>query len=92
MKVPKVIRTYCPRCKTHRDFSVSIYKKGRERSMSEGRRRYDRKQSGYGGQKKPVQKRFAKTTKKQMLRLACKKCGYVLQRTGIRLRKMEVKD
>ena len=36
-----------------------------------GKRRYDRKQAGYGGQTKPVFHKKAKTTKKITLRLEC---------------------
>jgi hypothetical protein len=39
-----------------------------------GKRRYDRKQSGYGGQTKPVFKKKAKTTKKIVLRMECSVC------------------
>ena len=39
-----------------------------------GKRRYDRKQSGYGGQTKPVFHKKAKTTKKIVLRLQCQVC------------------
>lgn len=39
-----------------------------------GKRRYDRKQQGYGGQTKPVFHKKAKTTKKITLRLECKEC------------------
>lgn len=42
-----------------------------------GKRRYDRKQSGYGGQTKPVFHKKAKTTKKIVLRLACSVCKAV---------------
>ncbi len=36
-----------------------------------GKRRYDRKQSGYGGQTKPVFHKKAKNTKKIVLKLEC---------------------
>lgn len=39
-----------------------------------GKRRYDRKQSGYGGQTKPVFHKKAKTTRKIVLRLQCQVC------------------
>lgn len=39
-----------------------------------GKRRYDRKQSGFGGQTKPVFKKKAKTTKKIVLRMECTIC------------------
>ena len=42
--------------------------------FAQGKRRYDRKQSGYGGQTKPVFHKKAKTTKKVVLRLECIKC------------------
>jgi hypothetical protein len=40
-----------------------------------GKRRYDRKQSGYGGQTKPVFHKKVKTTKKVVLKLKCSKCS-----------------
>merc|ERR1712100_590839 len=42
-------------------------------TYAQGKRRYDRKQSGYGGQTKPVFHKKAKTTKKIVLRLECTK-------------------
>ena len=33
---------------------VTQYKKGKDSLAAQGKRRYDRKQSGYGGQTKPV--------------------------------------
>lgn len=47
--------------------------------FAQGKRRYDRKQSGYGGQTKPVFHKKAKTTKKVVLRLECVKCKTKLQ-------------
>lgn len=41
---------------------------------SAGKRRYDRKQEGYGGQTKPVFRKKAKTTKKVVLRMECTTC------------------
>lgn len=90
MKAPKTMKTYCARCKKHTEHAVSLYKKGRERVLSAGRRRYDRKESGYGSQPKPIQKRFSKVTKKQSLRLKCKECDHVSVRKGIRLKKLEL--
>lgn len=45
--------------------------------INAGKRRYDRKQSGYGGQTKPVFHKKAKTTKKIVLRLQCAVCKAV---------------
>jgi large subunit ribosomal protein L44e len=90
MKVPKETNTYCPKCKKHSPHSISIYKKGKERSLAAGVRRHEREKHGYGGQKWPELKRTAKTTKKQVLRLKCRSCGFEVSRLGIRLRKLEI--
>lgn len=47
--------------------------------FAQGKRRYDRKQSGYGGQTKPVFHKKAKTTKKVVLRLECVSCKTKMQ-------------
>lgn len=54
VNVPKQRRTYCKKCKVHKLHKVTQYKKSKERSVSQGRRRYDRKQKGFGGQTKPI--------------------------------------
>jgi len=90
MKIPKRIRTYCPRCNTHTEHTVTIYKHGKRRALAQGERRYRRKQEGYGSKRKPEQKRFAKVTKKVILKLKCTKCGYIQHREGIRLKKVEL--
>lgn len=90
VNVPKEIRTYCPKCKTHQAHSVSLYKAGKRRALAKGERHHKREKKGYGGQKYPLQREFAKTTKKQTLRLKCKVCGYIHQKDGIRLRKLVI--
>lgn len=90
MKFPRSMRTYCPRCKTHTDHSVSLYKAGKRRAAKLGERHQARRKKGYGGQKFPLQHNQAKVSKKQTLMLECKECGYTLQRKGIRLKKAEV--
>lgn len=92
MKIPKALNTYCPKCKSHTEHTVALYKKGRDRILAAGARRHEREKRGYGGQKYPELKRTAKTTKKATLKLSCKKCGSVTQRSGIRLRKAEIKS
>ncbi|EZQ06940.1 MULTISPECIES: 50S ribosomal protein L44e [Acidianus] len=92
MKVPKTMRVYCPKCKTYTDHSVSQYKSGKRRTIAEGQRRYDRKNIGYGGKRKPEQHKFAKVTKKVVLDLKCTKCGYVIMKPGIRLKKVEITE
>jgi len=90
VEVPKVIRTYCPRCRKHTLHTVTLYKPGRRRSLAQGERRYAAKKKGYGSKRKPEQKRTAKTTKKQVLKLKCQECGRIQHRRGIRLRKLVI--
>lgn len=91
LKIPNEITTYCPRCNAHTPHAVSIYKAGRTRGLAAGERHHERMdRHGYGGSKAPIQHRKVKTTKKQALKLKCRKCGYVIQREGIRLRKLEI--
>ncbi|PNF38396.1 60S ribosomal protein L44 [Cryptotermes secundus] len=76
VNVPKQRRTYCKKCKKHKLHKVTQYKKSKERQASQGRRRYDRKQQGFGGQTKPIFRKKAKTTKKIVLRMECTECKY----------------
>uniref|UniRef100_A0A8C7E3J7 60S ribosomal protein L36a n=1 Tax=Naja naja TaxID=35670 RepID=A0A8C7E3J7_NAJNA len=71
VNVPKTRRTYCKKCGKHQPHKVTQYKKGKESLYAQGKRRYDRKRSGYGGQTKPIFRKKAKTTKKIVLRLEC---------------------
>ncbi|TFG33871.1 50S ribosomal protein L44e [Candidatus Thorarchaeota archaeon] len=90
MKVKGELNKYCPRCHKHTEHAVSIAKAGKRRSMAEGERRMSRKTKGYGSFPKPIQKRFAKTTKKTVLKLKCKECNHVIQSQSMRLKKVEV--
>lgn len=54
VNIPKQRRTYCDKCRNHQKFKVTQYKKSAESKMAQGRRRYDRKQQGFGGQSKPI--------------------------------------
>ncbi|KAF7073837.1 hypothetical protein CFC21_078767, partial [Triticum aestivum] len=82
VNVPKTKKTYCKNkeCKKHTLHKVTQYKKGKDSLSAQGKRRYDRKQSGYGGQTKPVFHKKAKTTKKIVLKLQCQSCKHYSQR------------
>ena len=90
MKVPQSMRTFCPRCKTHTDHAVSLYKAGKRKAAKQGERHQARRKKGFGGQKFPLQHNQAKVSRKQTLMLKCGECSYTLQRKGIRLKKLEV--
>jgi len=81
VNIPKTRRTYCKgkACRKHTPHKVTQYKAGKASTVAQGKRRYDRKQSGYGGQTKPVFHKKAKTTKKVVLRLECTSCKYKAQ-------------
>ncbi len=49
-----------------------------------------RKHKGYGSFPKPIQKRFAKTTKKTVLKMKCNDCGFIILSKGLRLKKVEI--
>merc|ERR1712166_180595 len=74
VNVPKVKNTFCKKCRKHTKQKVGQYKTGKASIFAQGKRRYDRKQSGFGGQTKPVFHKKAKTTKKITLRMECSVC------------------
>jgi len=81
VNTPKQRRTFCnsKKCQKHTLHKVSQYKVGKASIFAQGKRRYDRKQKGFGGQTKPVFHKKAKTTKKIVLRLECTECGTKMQ-------------
>jgi len=90
MNYPKQIRRYCPKCKTHTDQKVSIYKAGKRRGSAIGERRHAEDKKGYGGQKFPKLAKPAKTTKKVTRILTCTVCKKKFNTHGIRVRKFEL--
>jgi len=81
VNIPKTRNTFCKgiKCRKHTPHKVSQYKTGKASLFAQGKRRYDRKQSGFGGQTKPIFHKKAKTTKKIVLRLECTVCKYKQQ-------------
>jgi large subunit ribosomal protein L44e len=62
------------------EHKVTQYKTGAARLLAQGKRRYDRKMRGFGGQKKPIFHKKAKVTKKISLKLTCSECSRSSQR------------
>jgi large subunit ribosomal protein L44e len=90
---PKSRRTFCPgACKKHTLHKQVQYKKGKDSLYAQGKRRYDRKQSGYGGQTKPVFRKKAKTTKKIVVKMQCVECKRIVQRVLKRSKHFELSD
>ncbi|XP_076772246.1 large ribosomal subunit protein eL42-like [Arvicanthis niloticus] len=71
VNIPKTCWTFCKKCGKHQPHKVTQYKKGKDSLYSQGKHHYDRKQSIYAGQTKPIFCKKAKTTKKIVLRLEC---------------------
>lgn len=90
MKIPNRIRTYCPKCDTHTEHRVKLYKKGKESGLKSGVKKHEEKKKGYGGQKFPRLQRTAKTTKKETLQYVCDDCGYTIQKEGKRMSRIEI--
>jgi large subunit ribosomal protein L44e len=90
MNIKGSMNRYCPRCHKYTEHTISTYKKGQDRNRAQGKRRMDRHTKGYGSFPKPIQHRFAKTTKKTALKYKCKDCGYIIQTKGMRLKRLEV--
>ncbi|CUG81215.1 60S ribosomal protein L44, putative [Bodo saltans] len=91
---PKKKQMHCSdeRCNAHKSFKVVQYKAGKARKFAQGKRRYDRKQSGYGGQTKPIFHKKAKTTKKIVLKLQCSACKVIVQNILKRTKHFELND
>jgi large subunit ribosomal protein L44e len=77
---PKEVRTHCRKCNRHMSHKVSQYKKGKDSLVAQGKRRYDAKQKGFGGQTKPIFHKKAKVTKKITVMLQCQECSRKMQR------------
>ncbi|XP_014201455.1 large ribosomal subunit protein eL42-like [Pan paniscus] len=71
VNIPKTRRTFCKKCGKHQPHKVTKYKKSKDSLNAQGKQRYDRKQSGYGGQTKLIIPKKAKTTKKIVLKFEC---------------------
>lgn len=80
MKFPEVIKTYCPYCKVHTEHEIRLGKKGMERTMNRGRRKYEEVKKGYRGSPRTPKKEVYKIGKRPVLILRCKVCKKQQQR------------
>lgn len=71
VNIPKTCSTSYKNCGKHHPYQVTQYKRGKDSQYAQGKRHYDRKESGYGGQTKPTFHKKAKTAKKVVLRHEC---------------------
>ncbi len=100
MKIPKISKRLCTKCKTHTEQKVAQNKKKTASSLSRGSKYRARKRGvargvgGLGRYSKPAVTKFkrtgAKNTKKTDLRYTCSKCKRVsCQSVGIRAKRVE---
>ncbi|XP_012886929.1 PREDICTED: 60S ribosomal protein L36a-like [Dipodomys ordii] len=72
VNVPKPPRhTFCKKCGKHQPNKVTQYKKGKDSLYAQGKRRYDKKHSGYAVRLSQFSRKKTKTTKNIVLRLEC---------------------
>ena len=95
MKLPKVKRKYCAKCRKHTEQKVTLEKSGGKRgTLGKGRRKLYKMKHGYGGLPYPnpqkSQRWGVKLSKKVNLKFTCKECGKSsLQKKGKRAKKVE---
>jgi len=102
MKLPKIVKRYCPYCKKHTEHKITPNKKRNASTMTYGskvRARRRGKARGIGNRgrySKPAITKFKmtgkKSTKKTDLRFECKECKKVhMQSHGLRAKRLEFK-
>jgi len=90
MKLPSVIKLYCPYCKTHTEHEVEKVKKRKASELKQGQRRFRRVMAGYRGFPRAKPEGREKPTKRIALRFRCKKCKKAHQRPGRRAKRFEL--
>ena len=73
MKIPAVIKTYCPFCKKHTEHKVREHKEGKRRTLAWGQVKFIKQTKGYKGKKAGKPKKV-KQRKKVKLMLECMLC------------------
>jgi len=103
MKVPKLVKRYCPYCKKHTEHKITMVSSGGKRgALKRGgksrimKRGYWRGMGSHGKYSKPAigkWKRKTKATKKSNFLYTCKVCGKGKgQKKGIRSSKITFKE
>ena len=90
MKMPRVIKAYCPTCKKHTLQEVEKVKKRKASELKWGQRRFRRVTAGYGGFPRPKPEGREKPTKRLAIRFRCKECKKANQRPTKRAKRFEL--
>lgn len=89
MQIPKEVKLYCKKCKTHRVHTLKQFKAGPKRTMGEHTRKHEAKHvAGYGGKARHIMPK-KKQSKRPTYLATCGECGrktyYIV---GSRLKKI----
>ena len=90
MKMPKIVKQYCPKCKKHTDHEVERVKVRPRSELKAGQRRFRRATAGYGGFPRPKYEGRQKPTVKVALRYRCKICKKAHQRKCFRVKTFDL--
>lgn len=90
MKMPKVIKAPCPKCKKHTEHEVERVRARQRGELKWGQRRFRRIMAGYGGFPRAKYEGREKPTKRIFLRYRCKVCKKAHQRPCFRAKKFEL--
>ena len=90
MKLPRIMNTYCPHCKSHSDHDVERVKKKKASELKWGQRRFRKGTAGYGGFPRPKPEGREKPTKRINLRYRCKTCKKAHLKACFRAKKFEL--
>jgi len=90
MKMPRVVKTYCPICGTHTEHEVEKVKTKPRSEFRKGQRRFRRVMAGYGGVPRPKYEGRGKPTRRVFLRYRCMQCKKAHQRQCFRAKRFEL--
>ncbi len=90
MKMPKVVKAYCPKCRKHTDHEIERVRKKKASEFRAGQRRFRRVTSGFGGFPRPKYEGREKPTKRISIRLRCKVCKTAVTPPTQRAKKFEL--
>jgi len=91
MKRPRVIKTYCPKCKKHTSHEIERIKKKPASELKWGQRRFRKVTAGYRGFPRPKPS-GEKVTRRVALRFRCGDCKKAHQSPCIRSKKLELTE
>jgi len=92
VKMPRIVKGYCPYCKVHQDLSVERVKKKKASELKRGQRLFRKVTAGYRGFPRPKPEGREKPTRRVYIRFRCKKCAKAHHRPNFRAKKFELTE